>query len=134
LTELAYFKGDVRKCSYEIKLTKDKLTYAAIIGPNQAAIDTSTSHGIVYDKPNYTLNIMVPKTEDNLKFFKRYTEFYLTSLLDSSSVCWRVEAVDSISSPGIIEIVAIEYYANKDEDDIENGVVNGLIEEPKVPE
>jgi hypothetical protein len=42
-------------------------------------------------------------------------------------VCWRVEATDSISVPGILEITAVEYYANETEDDIENGVVGGLI-------
>jgi hypothetical protein len=40
-----------------------------------------------------------------------------------------VEAVDSISMPGILEINAIEYYANEDADDVENGIVDGLIVE-----
>lgn len=35
--------------------------------------------------------------------------------------------------PGILEITAIEYYANKDEDDIENGIVGALIVEPENP-
>ena len=29
--------------------------------------------------------------------------------------------------PGILEINAIEYYANEDVDDVENGIVNGLV-------
>jgi hypothetical protein len=29
-----------------------------------------------------------------------------------------VEAIDWISTPGILEVIAVEYYANKDEDDI----------------
>jgi hypothetical protein len=41
--------------------------------------------------------------------------------------------VDSISSPGILEVHAVEYYANETEDDIENGIVGGLIEEVKNP-
>ena len=36
--------------------------------------------------------------------------------------------------PGILEINAIEYYANEIEDDIENGVVGGLIVDPIQPE
>jgi hypothetical protein len=55
----------------------------------------------------------------------RYNKFYL----QGSDICWRVEAIDSISTPGILEVVAVEYYANKDEDDIEAGIVGGLIEE-----
>ena len=45
-------------------------------------------------------------------------------------VCWRIEAIDWISMPGIIEINAVEYYSNETEDDIENGIVGGLITEP----
>jgi hypothetical protein len=31
-----------------------------------------------------------------------------------TSYCWRVEAVDSISVPGVLEIFAKEYYGNDD--------------------
>jgi hypothetical protein len=36
--------------------------------------------------------------------------------------------------PGILEINAVEYYANETEDDIENGIVGGLIVEKTEPE
>jgi hypothetical protein len=35
--------------------------------------------------------------------------------------------------PGILEVTAVEYYANETEDDIENGVVGGLVVEPLDP-
>jgi hypothetical protein len=35
--------------------------------------------------------------------------------------------------PGVLEITAVEYYANEIEDDIKDGVVGGLINEPKNP-
>lgn len=35
--------------------------------------------------------------------------------------------------PGVLEITAVEYYSNKDEDDIENGIVGALIVEPENP-
>jgi hypothetical protein len=35
--------------------------------------------------------------------------------------------------PGILEITAVEYYANETEDDIEQGIVGGLIAEPVNP-
>ena len=50
-----------------------------------------------------------------------------------SNTCWRVEAVDSFSMPGIIEINAVEYYANEIEDDVENGKVGSLIKKPLDP-
>jgi len=40
----------------------------------------------------------MPQNEDTLKYFKRYSKFYL----QDSSICWRVEAIDWISTPGIL--------------------------------
>jgi hypothetical protein len=48
-------------------------------------------------------------------------------------VCWRVEATDWISTPGIFEMTAVEYYANESEDDIEQGLVGTLIAKPTDP-
>lgn len=75
----------------------------------------------------------MPLNRDTLKQFKRYSKFYLQNVEGEEKVCWRVEAVDSISSPGILEVTAVEYYANETEDDIENGIVGGLIEEIQNP-
>jgi hypothetical protein len=38
-----------------------------------------------------------------------------------------VTAIDDISTPGILEVTAIEYYANETEDDVDNGIVGGLV-------
>jgi hypothetical protein len=72
----------------------------------------------------------MPKNEDTLNYFTRYNKFYL----QGDDTCWRVEATDWISTPGILEVVAVEYYANETEDDIENGIVGGLIEEIQIPD
>lgn len=74
---------------------------------------------------------MLPKTEDTVEYFKRYSKFYLRGILDTDSmICWRVEGFDSISTPGILEITAVEYYSNEFEDDIEQGIAGGLIAKP----
>ena len=132
LTELAYFRGDIRRCSYLIAWEDEEgkhETYVALSGPNEKNISSSTSHGINIDSPNYTLNLLIPKTEATLKYFTRYSKFYL----QGDSTCWRVEAIDKFSSPGIIEVRAIEYYANETEDDIANGIIGGFIEEAQNP-
>ena len=129
LTELAYFRGDIRKCSYEIKWEDEEgnlhHTYAAVRGPVETKINFIQKHGISVDSPNHSLNILMPKTEEALEYFKRYTKFYL----QGDDTCWRVEATDWISMPGVLEVIAVEYFANEDEDDIEAGIVGGLIEE-----
>ena len=133
LTELAYFRGDIRKCSYEIKWEDEDgilhQTYAAIRGPVETKINFIQKHGISVDSPNHSLNILMPKTEAALAYFKRYKKFYL----QGDKTCWRVEATDWISMPGILEVVAVEYFSNEDEDDIEAGIVGGLIEETENP-
>ena len=129
LTELAYFRGDIRKCSYQIvwmdEQNEEHKTYAAIRGPVETKINYIQKHTISLDEPNYSLNILMPLTDESLNYFKRYNKFYLQN--DNKKVCWRVEAVDWISTPGILEITAVEHYANKSEDDIENGLVGALI-------
>lgn len=131
LTELAYFRGDIRKCSYEI-FWKDENgehnTYAAIRGPVETKIDYLQKHSISIDRPNYSLNILMPKNENTLSYFKRYSKFYLKNDI---GVCWRVEAIDWISTPGILEVNAVEYYGNEQEDD--NDIVGNLIVKKKNP-
>ena len=131
LTEVAYFRGDIRKCSYEVSWKDEDgehSTYAAIRGPVETKINYIQKHQISVDIPNHSLNILMPRNEETLKYFRRYSKFYLQDQdLGSQQICWRVEAIDWISTPGILEISAVEYYANETEDDIENGVVGGLI-------
>ena len=134
LTELAYFRGDIRKCNYQISWEDEEgkhSTYAAIRGPVETKINYIQKHQISVDTPNYSLNILLPLNDATLKYFKRYQKFYLQN--DEQKVCWRVEAIDWVSTPGILEVVGVEYYANENEDDIENGIVGGLIVQPENP-
>ncbi len=64
-----------------------------------------------------------------MNYFKRYSRFYLTDYINNpeSKICWRVEAYDSISTPGILEVTAVEFYANITTDNIEEGIVDQFI-------
>lgn len=125
LTELAYFRGDIRRCNYTIDwLNKDgerQSAYAAVRGPVETKIDYIQKEGISVDNPNHSLNILIPKNEETLAYFKRYSKFYLQ---EDTNTCWRIEGVDSISMPGVIEINAVEYYINDFYD--EDGIVDKL--------
>lgn len=138
LTELAYFRGDIRRCSYEIEWLDEngdkQSTFGAVRGPVETKINYIQKHQISVDVPNHSLDILMPKNEETLKYFRRYSKFYLQDLEEGDqNICWRVEATDSISMPGILEVVAVEYYANESEDDIEEGIVGGLIVKPIDP-
>lgn len=128
LTELAYFKGDARKCNYKINWVKDGKefsTYAAVRGPVETKINSTNVNNTSIDLPNHTLYLMLPATKEVLEYFIRYSRFYLTPLKEGDTpVCWRVEATDTISSPGVLEITAEEYYIDTQQDDLEKGCAN----------
>lgn len=132
LTELAYFRGDIRKCNFIIAWKDENgnkySTYAAVRGPVETKINFIQKSGISVDTPNHSLNILMPKNDSTVNYFKRYAKFYLQ---EDQSTCWRVEATDAISMPGVLEVVAVEYYENEFEDS--NGIVGELIVKP-IPE
>lgn len=138
LDEIAYFRGEIRRCSYQIRWIdengEEQSTFCAVRGPVETKISEYDRHNILFNDPNYSLDIYMPKNEYTMQHFKRYDKFYLAGADDpDSKICWRVEATDSISTPGILEIVAVEYYSNNTQDDVDNGLVGVLIEEVKDP-
>ena len=131
LTELAYFKGDIRKCNYWVNWEDEDgnsyQTWFAVRGPAETRIDSIQKDNYSMDLPNHTLHILMPKTEDTLKKFQRYAKFYISGTdSETKKICWRIEATDTISMPGILEITAHEYYSNDQVDDVENGIVKDI--------
>ena len=139
LDEIAYFRAEIRRADYEINwLDEDGnewRSFAAVRGPVETKINFIQKHQISVDEPNYSLHVYLPKNEHTMKQFKRYSKFYLKDA-DSpdDKTCWRVEATDSISTKGILEFTAVEYYANETEDDIEKGLVKAFVEKHIEPE
>ena len=138
LTELAYFRGEIRRCNYTVSWKNEDneiiTQHLAVRGPVETKINFIQKNGISVDEPNYSLNILMTKTPEALKYFKRYAKFYLKGIeRNDENICWRVEATDSISMPGILEVVAVEYFANETKDDLKNSLVNGLVLEPENP-
>lgn len=139
LDEVAYFRGEIRRCDYEINwLDEDgneQKTFAAIRGPVETKINFIQKHKISIDEPNYSLHILMPRNEQTMKQFRRYSKFYLkTADEPDDQICWRVEATDSVSTKGILELNAVEYYANETQDDVDNGLVGAYIERHIEPE
>lgn len=138
LEELAYFRAEIRRCRYEIEWYDEDgeqcRTYVALRGPVETKIDYIQKHEISVDNPNHTLNLLMPKNKQTLKKFKRYSKFYLQGTIEGEDkTCWRVAAIDSFSTPGILEVNAVEYYANETNDDVENGIVDAFVVKPVDP-
>lgn len=117
LTELAYFRGNIRRCQaleVEDPDTGEKLKlWAAIRGPVETKINSIQKAGIVADVPNLSLQIYLPKTEKTQALFERYCRFTFAGRT------WMVQAPDAISTPGILEIAAEEDYNCQHSDLIE---------------
>lgn len=132
LTEDAYFRGEIRRCKYQIKFKDEDgnycSTWAAVRGPVETQIVNGSKNSITVDRPNFSLHILLPMNDKTLRAFDRYSEFLF------QGKCWRVESTDTISAKNILEINAEEYYIDRDKDDIQNEVADGLvIETPATP-
>lgn len=108
-TEIAYFRGNIRRCQLIETAdpdNKDKKhqVWAAIRGPVETKINTIQKAGIVADVPNHSLDIYMPLTDDNKRIFSRYKRFEFAGQI------WKVNATDWISTPNILEVVAVEDY------------------------
>lgn len=139
LDEIAYFRGEIRRCDYQINWLDDEgkewSSYASVRGPVETKINFIQKHQISVDEPSYSLHVYLPRNEQTMKQFKRYSKFYLKDA-DSpdDNICWRVEATDSISTKGILEFTAVEYYANETEDDVKKGLVKAFVQKNIEPE
>lgn len=123
-TELAYFKGNIRRCDYKVQWVDGNRrrleTPIAIIGPTTPSLRTSSSMQakIAQDFPNQIVTVMVPDNEQNKLYFNRYQQFIL------KGTTYIIETVDNISMPGIIKLHATEHYNNKVDDDVEENLKN----------
>ena len=139
LDEIAYFRGEIRRCDYQINWLdengEEQKSFASIRGPVETKINFIQKHQISVDEPNYSLHILLPRNEKTMKQFQRYSKFYLKDAdAPDNNTCWRVEATDSISTKGILELTAVEYYANETEDNVEKGLVGAYIQKNIEPE
>lgn len=131
ITEDAYFRGEIRRCRYKIKFKDAKgnecSTWAAIRGPVETAIDSIQKNQQRIDRPNLSLNILVPRNEKTLYAFDRYKEFLFAGR------SWEVVATDDVSMKNVLEINAKENFINDVTDDIENELKDGLVFAPEDP-
>ena len=131
LTEDAYFRAAIRRARYTINFKDDDgkivSVYAAVRGPVETKINFLEKGNFRTDTPNWSLELLMPANEIVLKNIYRYSKFMLEGTM------WQVQVVDSISTPGIVQVAAVEYYVNKDVDDVENELAFGLIPEKEDP-
>lgn len=123
LEETAYFRADIRRCRYQLTLGNGSKYWVYVRGPVEQSILWTQTRGNYFNKLNYSLIIYVQQNEETLKYFKRFKKVMI------NNQPWEVQATDSISTPGIIEISLKETYNNTIETDIEKAVEKAMKKE-----
>ena len=133
LTEDAYFRAEIRRCKYQIQWINEEKeltnTWAYIRGPVETKINFIQKNGLNVDTPNWTLELYVPATEENIAKFK---DRYATFMFDGKS--WEVQVTDAVSIEGVLQVIALEHYVNETLDNIEEGIEDYFEVVPVLPE
>ena len=116
LEETAYFRADIRRCRYELTLGNGSKYWAYVRGPVEQSILWTQTSGNYFNKLNYSLVIYIQQNEETMKYFNRFKKVMI------NNQPWEVQSVDSISTPGIIEMTLKETYNNTIENNIEKAV------------
>lgn len=120
LEETAYFRADIRRCRYEITLDSGNKYWIYIRGPVEQQIQWSQVSNNYYNKLNYTLIMYIPLNEETQKHFHRFNQVTIAGRP------WEVQAIDDISTPGIIQVALKETYNNIVEKDIDKAVEESI--------
>ena len=112
LEETAYFRAEIRKCSYTIDI--EGLQYKVYARKRPLSeIAWSTSKNLSWNDLNYALEMYVTKDEHTESYFKRF------STLKVNGQPWEVQNVDALSTEGIIRVLLLEDYNNTIAEEIE---------------
>jgi len=112
LEETAYFRAEIRRCEEEIQIN-DRTYYVYVKGPNTSKIDWR-GVDIKWNDLNYTLLLYVSKNAITENYFHRF------DIVTLNGKPWQVQAVDTFSTAGIVEVALKEFYSNSIEQEIEN--------------
>lgn len=108
--EVAYFRGEIRRCKYEIDINGHKYKIY-VRGPVETKVVWDHKKRLTWSVPNYTLLAYITKNEETLDFFHRFTKVKI------DGKPWEVVVVNSVGGDGIIELNLTETYNNFLEDE-----------------
>lgn len=124
LQEDAYFRGLMRQCDVEIDINGTKY-WVYLKGPSEKTIDWQKTNSFVFNNLNYTLELYISNTTETNEFFQRFAK------LKIHGKPWEVQAVDRMTTEGILGVYLKEDYSNDFEEEIVPEVKEDVvIEEP----
>jgi hypothetical protein len=132
-TELAYLRGQCRRCDHKVQWVDGdqtlQETLISVIGPTTPMMRqiSSQATALSEDVPNANTKMLVPDGARNRAFFHRYQTMLF------QGIAFRIEHIDFLSMPGVIQLYCTEDYSNLVEDDVEMGIRNAFNVLPIVP-
>ena len=118
LEETAYFRADIRRCRYQLTLGNGSNYWAYVRGPVEQSIIWMQTKGNYFNQLNNTLVMYITQNEETLKYFHRFKRVMI------NNQPWEVQSVDSLSTPGILEVALKETYNNSIETNIQKVIEN----------
>ena len=111
LEETAYFRAEIRRCDDTVEID-GKSYYVYVRGPEQLSLEWRKGNYEMFNKENYTLMMYITKDAITEDYFHRFTRIKI------KDKPWEIQAVDSITSEGIIKVALKETYQNTIEDQV----------------
>lgn len=106
LQEVAYFRGHMRQCEDEaLDIGGEKFWYY-LKGPDEKSIDWQKSKHFIFNDLNYSVEIYISNTEITKQFFQRFAKIKIQGRN------FEVQAVDDLSTKGILTVFLKEDYSN----------------------
>ena len=103
--ETAYFRAEIRRCKYTVDVNGTE--YKCYVARNSVnEIDWRHQQEILWNDIDYSLTMYITKDEKTEEFFHRFTKVKINGRP------WEVQAIDDMSSDGIIIIALKEWYNN----------------------
>ena len=107
--ETAYCRAICRRCRTQVEINGTQY-WVYVKGPAEESMSWSKGGNVYFNDLNYTLTMFITKDENTKEFFKRFQKVKV------HGNNWEVQAIDTISSEGIIEVALKEDYNNTIED------------------
>lgn len=107
IEEDAYFRAECRKCADEQIDLGGRKYYGYVRGPVEGTIDWHQKSGVVWNTPNNSLIMFIPKDEYSSDYLSRFKK------VEFGGKVWEVQVVNTIYGNGIIQVHLLEYYTDK---------------------